>query len=255
MKQLILYYQTFISLKPLFDNNTLPTHIQISSIHFGKNENQNPYIHLNNQPPNSPIFDSMWKEIKIAHNLGVKIKLMIGGAGLAFQEMFSNFNLYYEMLKNVLTSHPYICGVDLDIEENVNLNDVIKLVNTLKTDFGNDFLISFAPVAFALQKNRTGMGGFLYNDLMNAIGDKIENLNTQFYYDFSIESYNEVIQNGYKPSQIILGMTQNNTNEFEIVNDLCKKYKDFKGIFFWELVLLDNPVEWIKKIKKILLHS
>ena len=78
MKQLILYYQTFISLKPLFDNNTLPTHIQISSIHFGKNENQSPYIHLNDHPPNSSIFDSMWKEIEIAHNLGVKIKLMIG---------------------------------------------------------------------------------------------------------------------------------------------------------------------------------
>ena len=58
------------------------------------------------------------------------------------------------------------------------------------------------------------MGGFLYNDLMNAIEDKIENLNTQFYYDFSVESYNEVIQNGYKPSQIILGMTHNNNNEF-----------------------------------------
>ena len=94
----------------------------------------------------------MWKEIEIAHNLGVKIKLMIGGAGLAFQEMFSNFDLYYEMLKNVLKSHPYICGIDLDIEENVDLNNVIKLVNTLKTDFGNTFLISFAPVAFLYKK-------------------------------------------------------------------------------------------------------
>ena len=45
------------------------------------------------------------------------------------------------MLKNVFKLHPYICGVDLDIEENVNLNDVIKLVNILKTDFGNEFLI------------------------------------------------------------------------------------------------------------------
>ena len=252
MKQLILYYQTFISLKLLFDNNILPTHIHVSSIHFGKNENNIPYIHLNDEDPNSSIFTAMWKEIEIAHNLGVKIKLMIGGAGLAFQEMFSNFDLYYEMLKNVLKSHSYISGVDLDIEENVNLNDVIKLVNSLKKDFGNEFLISFAPVAFALQKNRTGMGGFLYNDLMNAVGDKIENLNTQFYYDFSVESYNEVIQNGYKPSQVILGITQNNTNEFEIVNDLCKKYKDFKGIFFWELVLLNNPINWIKKMKNIL---
>lgn len=252
MKQLILYYQTFISLKPLFDNNALPTHIQISSIHFGKNENNIPYIHLNDHPPNSSIFDSMWKEIETAHNLGIKIKLMIGGAGLAFQEMFSNFDLYYEMLKTVLKFYPYICGVDLDIEENVDLNNVIKLVNALKTDFGNDFLISFAPVAFALQQNQPGLGGFLYNDLINILGDKIENLNTQFYYDFSVESYNEVIQNKYNPSQIILGMTQNNTNEFKIVSDLCKKYKNFKGIFFWELVLLDNPIDWIKKMKNIL---
>ena len=252
MKQLILYYQTFISLKPLFHNNTLPTHIQISSIHFGKNENNSPYIHLNDHPPNSSLFDSMWKEMETAHNLGVKIKLMIGGAGLAFQEMFSNFDLYYILLKTVIKSHSYISGIDLDIEENVNLDDVIKLVNTLKTDFGNDFLISFAPVAFALQKNQPGMGGFLYNDLMNAVGDKIENLNTQFYYDFSVESYNEVIQNGYKPTQVILGMTQNNNDEFKIVSDLCKKYKDFNGIFLWEFALLDNPVEWIKKMKRIL---
>tara|TARA_B110000483_G_C18087705_1_gene500679 strand:+ start:396 stop:554 length:159 start_codon:yes stop_codon:yes gene_type:complete len=48
---------------------------------------------------------------------------------------------------------------------------------------------------------------------MNAFGDKIENLNTQFYYDFFLESYNEVIQNEYKPTQVILGMTQNKKNE------------------------------------------
>ena len=56
----------------------------------------------------------MWKEIEIAHNLGVKIKLMIGGR-FSFQEMFSNFDLYYEMLKNVLKSHSYISG-NLDID-------------------------------------------------------------------------------------------------------------------------------------------
>ena len=64
MKELILYYQTFISLKLLFDNNILPTHIQISSIHFGKNKNNISYIHLNDEDPNSSIFDSMWKKLK-----------------------------------------------------------------------------------------------------------------------------------------------------------------------------------------------
>ena len=88
----VFYYQTFTSLKPLFDNSTLPTHIQISSIHFGKDENNNSYIHLNDHPPNSPIFDSMWKEIEMSYNLGVKIKLMIGGARFSISKMFSNFD-------------------------------------------------------------------------------------------------------------------------------------------------------------------
>ena len=152
MKKLILYYQTFISLKPLLDNKVLPTHIHISSIHFGKDKYNNSYIHLNDYHPNSSIFDSMWKDVEKAHNLGVKIKLMIGGAGLAFQEMFSNFDLYYQFLKKTLESRPYISGVDLDIEESVNINDIIKLVNQLKTDFGDSFLISFAPVHLLTNK-------------------------------------------------------------------------------------------------------
>lgn len=253
MRKIILYYQTFISLKPLFDTNTLPTHIHISSIHFGKDENNISYIHLNNYHPNSSIFDSMWKDVEKAHNLGVKIKLMIGGAGLAFQEMFSNFNLYYQFLKKTLENRPYISGVDLDIEESVNLNDIIKLVNQLKQDFGENFLISFAPVAFALQTNKPGLGGFLYNDLYSKLGKKkIEYFNTQFYYDFSVESYREVIHNGYDSSKIILGMTENNDNSFQVVSDLCKKYDDFGGVYFWELCLIDNPTEWIKKMKEIL---
>ena len=46
-------------------------------------------------------------------------------------------------------------------------------------------------------------------------------------------------------------MTQNNNNEFKIISDLCKKYNNFNGIFFWEFNILDNPVEW-KKMKGIL---
>ena len=75
---------------------------------------------------------------------------------------------------------------------------------------------------FSLKKIEQEWVDFYIMILMNAVYTKIENLNTQFYYDFSVDSYNEVIQNGYKPSQIILGMTHNNNNEFEIVNDLCK---------------------------------
>ena len=253
MSKLILYYQTFISLKPLFDNNALPTHIHISSIHFGKNKDNTSYIHLNDHHPNATIFDNMWIDIEKAHKLGVKIVLMIGGAGGAFQELFSNFDLYYQLLKNTIKSHPYISGIDLDIEENIDLNLILKLVNKIKFDLGNDFSISFAPVAFAMQTNQPGLGGFLYKDLKNLIGCKIDYFNTQFYYDFSIESYKEVIDNNYDSSKIILGMTENNYNQFDIVDDLKNIYKnDFGGIFFWELCLIHNPILWINKMKNIL---
>ena len=47
-------------------------------------------------------------------------------------------------------------------------------------------------------------------------------------------------------------MTENNDNSFQVVSDLCKKYDDFAGVYFWELCLIDNPIEWIKKMKEIL---
>ena len=253
MSKLILYYQTFIPLTPLFDNNALPTHIHISSIHFGKNEDNSSYIHLNDYHPNASIFNDMWSDIQKAHKLGVKIVLMVGGAGGAFQELFSNFDFNYQLLKNTIKTHPYISGIDLDIEENIDLNQIIKLVNKIKFDLGNDFSISFAPVAFAMQNNKPGLGGFLYKDLKNLIGYNINYFNTQFYYDFSIESYNEVIDNNYDSTKIILGMTENNTNQFDTVYELKNKYKNkFGGIFLWELSLIDNPVLWINKMIKIL---
>ena len=252
MKRVILYYQKFISLQPLFDHNMLPTHIHVSSIHFGKNSDKSSYIHLNDYHPNSSIFDSMWKDIEKAHNLGVKIILMVGGAGLAFDEMFTKFDLYYAFLKNTIKSHPYISGIDLDIEESVNINDVIKLINKIKEDFGDDFIISMAPVAFALQTNQVGMGGFLYKELLSKVNGKIDYLNTQFYYDFSEESYNEVIENDYNPSQIILGMTDTNINTFEVVQKLSSKYNNFGGVFFWEMCLLNDPCTWIHTMKAYL---
>ena len=40
-----------------------------------------PYIHLNNCPPNDPKFDEVWEEMTWAQNRGIRVVLMIGGAG------------------------------------------------------------------------------------------------------------------------------------------------------------------------------
>ena len=100
--RIIYYYQTFTGLDSILTHDTKVTHIHLSSIHFGKDENNQPYIHLNDNNPDDKIFDSMWKDIKKAKQLGIKIILMIGGEGGAFQDLFSNFNTYYPLLKNIL---------------------------------------------------------------------------------------------------------------------------------------------------------
>ena len=42
---------------------------------------------------------------------------------------------------------------------------MIYLMLITLLDFGKDFIITMAPVAYALQSDTTGMGGFCYKDL------------------------------------------------------------------------------------------
>ena len=101
VNKIIYYYQTFTTLKPILVKDTVVTHIHLSSIHFGVTDdsNKDPYIHLNDNHPDDPIFDNVWKELDEADKLGIEIILMIGGAGGAFAKLFSNYNVYYNLLK------------------------------------------------------------------------------------------------------------------------------------------------------------
>ena len=92
MTKVIIYYQTLTDLSPLLNIKPLPiTHIHLSSIHFGKNNDNTPYIHLNDYPPTDERFSKVWNQLSLASSLGVKIILMVGGAGGAFSLLFSEF--------------------------------------------------------------------------------------------------------------------------------------------------------------------
>ena len=252
--RIIFYYQTFTSLQPLLIKNTVVTHIHVSSIHFGyDNDNDNkPYIHLNDDPPTANKFIDVWKQLEEASKLGIKIILMVGGAGGAFSRLFSNFDIFYLLLMDTIRKYPFICGIDLDVEEPVPLNNIKMLISKLDQDFGKEFIITMAPVAYALENNTPGMGGFLYNELYKSEeGQRIDYFNTQFYYDYSSDSYEKVINNGYPASKVVLGMTSSMdiNNSKKIVAELSKKYPDFGGVFDWEYINAPpdgekDPYQW-----------
>ena len=111
----IYYYQTFVGLDDIL------THIQdidviiVSSIHFGKNSDKIPGIYLNDNVPDDIIFNKLWLQTEKASAEGCKIMLMMGGAGGAYQELFSDFDIYYPLLVKTINDRPWITGIDLDI--------------------------------------------------------------------------------------------------------------------------------------------
>jgi len=234
------------------------THIHVASIHFGNNTDGSPYIHLNNYPPNDKRFDSVWEELREMEKLGVEIVLMMGGAGGAYSYLFEKFDVYYPMLKETIISHPVIKGIDLDIEEYVSLDNVKKIINQIDNDFGDDFIISMAPVQGSLQEDVPGMGGFIYKKLYESDeGKRINYFNGQFYGDYSVLSYQQVVENGYPSEKVVMGMVtgQNLMNNLGVMKQLCEKYKCFGGVYNWEYFNSppdgsSNPGEWADLVDK-----
>jgi len=242
MNKIIYYYQTFIGLDYLEQNNYKNvTHINLSSIHFGKNNNGSNYIHLNNDDPYSKNFDKLWEQITNASKY-CKIYLMVGGAGSAYQQLFSDFENYYKLLHDLIKNKSCITGIDLDIEEEVQLENIQMLIRRIKLDFGENFEISMAPVASSLTSDTPGMGGFIYKDLYNSDeGKMINHFNVQAYYDYSFNTFDSIVKNGYSKDQIVMGMissqdVNNNINEIE---KIIAKYDSFGGVFNWEY--FDSP--------------
>tara|TARA_B110000967_G_C18843731_1_gene540799 strand:- start:16 stop:810 length:795 start_codon:yes stop_codon:yes gene_type:complete len=240
--RIIYYYQTFVGLKDILTPETKVTHIHLSSIHFGADSNNTPYIHLNNNNPTNKIFDSVWSDLETAKTLGIKVILMVGGAGGAFQDLFSNYDTYYSLLKEfVLDKRNIIDGIDLDIEEPASLENVENLIKTIKADFGESFMITMAPIQSSMQTDQSGMGGFVYKTLYKSCGNLIDYFNVQCYNDYSFDAYNQMIKNGYPEDKIVMGSisSQDITTNINTIKNIVKSYPKIGGVFNWEYY--DSP--------------
>lgn len=255
----IYYYQTFVGLEKLM------THLQdidviiVSSIHFNK-VNDKPQIYLNDNKPNDKLFDQLWNETHHCSVQGVTIMLMIGGAGGAYQELFNDFEANYAQLRDLLREKTWIQGIDLDIEETTKMEDIQKLMDRLMKDFGDDFIITMAPVATSLMNDGRSMAGFNYKQLYKSSqGRFIRWFNTQCYNSFSIDTYHSIIKNGYPPNKVVMGMESGQFDEksfkeaLQTIRILVNEYPNMAGVFDWEYLdappSKDDPSLWCRLIK------
>lgn len=255
MEKILIYYQTFTSLKPLLNTGINNIYIYASSLHFGKNPDGNPYIHLNNSDPDTQV--KVLSELKEASNNNT-ILFMLGGAGGAYQNLFSDFESYYSLLYQLITKFQFIKGIDLDVEEMISLPNIEMLINKLRNDFGKDFIITMAPVAYSLVNDYPGLGGFTYKDLVKKYGKDINWFNVQCYGCFDFDTINEIVNNGYSEKKIVMGMLGDDYDNDNFNNALIEfkkvksKYKNIGGTILWEYGdTTINPIEWVKAFDKL----
>ena len=257
----IYYYQTFVGLKDILNDPSCTDVIIVSSLHFDvvKDETN---IYLNDNEPNDKIFNNLWKETKELETKGVKIMLMMGGAGGAYGPFFNNYEKTYPKLIQLIKSKPWISGIDLDIEEEVDIKNVRKLIEAINKDLGKNFTITMAPVGPSLMSDGSGMGGFSYKDLYKSHGKYISWFNAQCYGgSFSYQTYNSMVKNGYPGKKIVMGMMSGDftsetfKNALNEVNKIKSKYNDMGGVYDWEYLNAPpngkDPSIWAKSFKKI----
>lgn len=258
--KIIYYYQTFVGLDRITeDNSNIVTHIHLSSIHFGLDDNAKPYIHLNNNDPRDPKFNNVWNDLRKCKEKGIKVILMVGGAGGAYEVMFSKYPIYKQLLFDIIDKyHDVIDGIDLDIEEYVTLDNIKMLINDIHLEYGPNFIISMAPLVDSIMTDDPGMGGFSYKDLYSSsVGKYITYFNVQCYRSFSLDNYKGMVSNGYPPEMINMGMlsSMDLNNVLDTIKEIISGSYVLGGVYNWEYYSSPpdeekNPVTWSKEIYK-----
>jgi len=242
----VFYWQTFGKIKFVEDKSV--TDIHLSSIHFGIETDGQPYIHLNNLYPEHADFTQVWQELSSAYDQGIDISLMIGGAGGGWSTLFSRYTECYDLLCSLLRRHRIITGIDLDIEENVDLTQVVRFIRDIKRDFPN-FIISMSPLGDSLGSNSPGMGGFSYNDILKL--NLVDYYCGQFYDVFTLDSFDTCIKNGYRPDQVLMG-SMNGSGPASVVQQVKNKYPTVGGVCSWEYGSQSDPLTWSTTMYNIL---
>lgn len=247
---------------PLLEHKTGVTHIILAALHINEDPN---HITLNDDPPSDPKFNQLWAEVPTMKSAGVKIMGMLGGAAPgSFRRLdgsLEQFERYYAPLLHIIQQFG-LEGLDLDVEESMSLPGVIRLIDRLKADLGDGFIVTLAPVAAALL-NIGNLSGFSYRDLEQARASKISWYNAQFYNGWGPAQdprmYAAMVAQGWSPRRVVFGLLTNPGNGSQgyvsqetigpILAALVEQFPEFGGVMGWEYFNAlpggtANPWEW-----------
>ena len=251
---MVVYHQThhrdgkYVSVLPLITNQTGVTHVIVAAIHLNEGPGN---ITLNDDPPDSSKFDALWGEVAWLQASGVPVLGMLGGAAKGtFARLdgteTARFESYYLPLK-ALISKRRLSGLDLDVEEEVSLPGIVRLIDRLRLDFGPGFIITLAPVATALLPGQPHLSGFDYKLLEMMRGSSIAWYNAQFYCGWgdakSTAWYDAIISMGWPAHKVVVGLVTNpangagyveHVNVADVLRVLRAKYPSFGGVMGWE---------------------
>ena len=261
----------FVSVLPLIteaEEEIAITHLIIAAIHLNDGPGN---ITLNDDPIDDPKHDRVWEEVSVFQDAGIKVLGMLGGAAQgSFQRLDKDdfeFHAYYEPLRDVVRRHG-LDGLDLDVEEEMSLHGIIRLIDRLRTDFGPGFTITLAPVATALQ-GRQHLSGFDYEALEVMRGSSIAWYNTQFYNNWgrleSFVDFDAILRRGWKPEKVVTGILTNPGHGHGFIEmhqlkltlaALTQFYPGFGGVMGWEYFQGDEqrPWEWAEHVWKVVRH-
>ncbi|WP_344863226.1 glycosyl hydrolase family 18 protein [Amycolatopsis ultiminotia] len=248
-RRVVVYYQTvydgdsYVSPLGLTQNDSGVTDVIVGAVHL----NDGATMTLNDDPPSSEKFTQMWQDLATMQGQGVHALAFVGGAAAgSFERLENDFDTYYPLLRQLIKDHS-LSGIDLDIEEQMSNDALNRLIDALRADFGQDFLITLAPVATELNGGG-GLSGLDYDRLYRDRGDQISWFNTQFYCNWGsladTSGYEGIIEHGVVPAEKVVAGTVTNPANCDgyvdmptlqsTVGSLVQKYPDFGGVDGWE---------------------
>jgi len=256
--RVVVYYQTThynsstssdVSLLPLVEDqqHIAATHVLISAVHIVDEDGG---IKLNDNVPGDKIFDHVWSDAAHLQANGVTVMAMVGGAAVGSWDRLdgsdAQFEHYYSPLHEFIGNYN-IQGLDLDVEQAMSLSGIIRLIDRLKKDFGDEFVISLAPVGSALKKGGGNLSGFDYFELEAKRGDKISFYNAQFYFGWgdpsSTADYEDIIDDGFPAEKVVMGLLTSPDNgngyvgldkQAPVLESLVAENPSFGGVAGWE---------------------